>query len=115
MDDKKIEVREEEKGLYYYIKVEGYFSSINILAVRKRLEQALSLGHSKIALDLSGIQFIDSMGLGLMINFCKKIKDAGGIFYIVNPSPAVSNIINVSGSARVLEIRAGVIDFNSLF
>jgi anti-sigma B factor antagonist len=115
MDEKKIEIQEEDKGRYYYLKANGYLSSTNILEIRKRLENALSPGRSKIALDLSGIQFIDSMGLGLLINFCRKIKDAGGTFYIVNPSPAASSIIHVSGSAKVLEIREGVTDVNSLF
>ena len=115
MEDKKIEIREEEKDRYYFIKAKGYFSSTSILEIRKRLEDALSLGHLKMAMDLSEIQFIDSVGLGLLINFCRKMKDAGGIFCIVNPSPAVSNIIHVSGAAKVLDVRQGVTDVNSLF
>jgi anti-sigma B factor antagonist len=115
MDDKKIQIQEEEKGTYYYIKAKGHFSSINILEVRRPLEYALSIGHTKLALDLSEVTFMDSMGLGLMINFFKKMRDSGGRLVVINPSETVFNLINVSGTGKVLEIHQGITNPDTLF
>ena len=112
---KDIAIESDERGSYFYLKVNGHFGGSNIVEVRKAVEEALSIGHTKIALDLSGITFFDSMAVGLLTNLKKKLEEAKGLIGILNPSPAVDDILSVSGGDGFYSIYRNVTDVDFLF
>jgi len=115
MSDKIINVEKIEKGLYLLLKIGGAFSSMNVIKVRKCFEEALEIGHSRIALDLADVQLMDSMGVGLLVNMHKKLETEHGLLAIINPSDFVEKVLQASGLERVLEIHRYMENPDSLF
>jgi len=115
MESKEIEITEEEQGLFYLIRIKGAFTAKNVLQIRTRIEYAMNLGHNKLAMDLSGINFMDSTGIGLIVNLFKNIHKIKGQLVIFNPSEPVQKVFIVSSMAKCLDIRYNVETLDNLF
>jgi anti-anti-sigma factor len=70
-------------------------------ALRRELDTAREEGDT-VLLDLSGVTFIDSTGLHLLLetSHSSAVSDWG--FFVVRPSEAVRRLIEVSGTADLL-------------
>ncbi len=60
---------------------------------------------SKVVFDLSGILFMDSAGIGLILGRYKNISILGGKLEVVNVNNQVVKILNMSGLSRIIEIK----------
>ncbi|MBW3615398.1 MAG: STAS domain-containing protein, partial [Actinobacteria bacterium] len=69
------------------------------------LSQAASAGCAEVVLDLSGLEFIDSSGLSVLVSAHKQLRDAGAQLVIASPPPPARRIFDISGLDRVLTIR----------
>lgn len=77
------------------------------LATAQVAEEELSRAEASqelIVLDLSGVSFIDSTGLRLMIAADRRARERGGAFVIVHPAPQVRRLLDLSGIAHHLEL-----------
>lgn len=59
-------------------------------------------------MDLSGVTFCDSSGLGLVMGRMRKCASVGSELVIVNPSPAAEKILNIAGIDKLLKIEKEV-------
>ncbi len=76
-------------------------------AERIRLEidkRILDEGINNLVLNLGGVSFIDSSGLGMIIGRYKKIKSKAGHMFIVGAKPQVEKILVYSGINRLLPL-----------
>lgn len=69
------------------------------------LAAAIKRAGTTVALDLSGIEFVDSSGLRVLIDEHQRLADAGGALTIVAPSEAVSRLFEISGVVDYLTIQ----------
>lgn len=58
-------------------------------------------------LDLSGVEFIDSSGLGVLVALTSAAREAGGDVVIVAPSRPVTRLLQISGLEGHLTVDAG--------
>ncbi len=52
---------------------------------------------SDVSIDLAGVGFIDSSGLGVLIDAHRRAVDAGRRLVLARPSPAVVRLIEITG------------------
>ncbi len=74
-------------------------------ALRLRAEIDRMIGESPanaVVFDMSGVRFMDSTGIGLLLGRYKKHRDAGISFYIMNPCPLCEKLFALSGIYRVI-------------
>ena len=102
-------IKSEERGTYFFVQIKGGFIARHILTARKTIEQAIEIGHTRIVLDLSEVEFLDSMGIGLMVNLNKRLKENSGRFIVINPSDVAWDIIEVSGTENYVQIIRNVV------
>jgi len=114
-DSNIFKVENEERKNYYLIRIKGRLAAENILTMRKILEEALEAGRTRILVDISAVEYIDSMGIGLIVNFSKKIREAKGRLVLANPTRVVNDVIEVSGTGSLLDIRRDVADPDQAF
>lgn len=57
-----------------------------------------------IIFDFSGISFMDSAGIGVIIGRYKKVSPSGGKIAIVNAIPQVKRIMEISGIFKIAEV-----------
>ena len=78
--------------------------------LRDRLFSLLSGGSTHLVLDLAGMTFIDSRGLGAFIGAARDVRAAGGELDLVHPRPAVRRVIEISGMSQALLVdKAGAL------
>ena len=72
--------------------------------LRERIGELLSAGFSRLTLDLQGVTFMDSLGLGTLVVGHRICGDMGVRFTVRNPSSFVAHLLTVSGfGERLLE------------
>ncbi len=58
-----------------------------------------------VAVDLSGLEFIDSTGLAALLGAHKALDDNGGTLELRHPSKMVVGLVQITGLDDVFEIR----------
>jgi anti-anti-sigma factor len=57
---------------------------------------------NRVVVDLAGVEFVDSAGLGALLASHERAKDAGIEMKLANPSDPVRRILDITGTADVL-------------
>lgn len=70
--------------------------------LRKQLVDIVDRGGTRIVVDLSATEFIDSSGLGALIAALKIARNAGGDLRIAAPTQQVCTVLELSNLDRVL-------------
>ena len=76
--------------------------SIDIISRQLLLDagtEALDAG-SSLTLDMSGVEFMDSTGIGALVQLAKHSEKLGREFVITDRSPVVDRVLQVSGLDR---------------
>ncbi|MRJ75269.1 anti-sigma factor antagonist [Aeromicrobium sp. SMF47] len=63
----------------------------------------MDVAHRTLVLDLGGVTFVDSSGLGSLLGVKKQQERAGGRLLLSNVSPPVARIIEITRMDRVFE------------
>jgi len=74
----------------------------------ERLAAQLRQGRSRLVLDLSGLGFMDSSGLNVLIRAFQRARDEGGDLYLAAPTPAVRRILEITGLTTTTPPHTGV-------
>ena len=84
--------------------------------VRERISQLAAAGHHKIVVDLSGVEYIDSTGLGILVICFTSLKKVGGALKLVNPNKRNVELLLLTKLHTVFEVFTEVQDaVNSFF
>jgi anti-sigma B factor antagonist len=62
------------------------------------------LGPRPVLLDLSGVEFMDSSGLGVLIGAHKEAAALGGVLILVGPVPRVRKIFKITKLNKIFTI-----------
>ncbi|MBL8028054.1 MAG: STAS domain-containing protein [Fibrobacteres bacterium] len=85
------------------IKLNGSMSAKNIIEIRKIFEETLKK-NSSIVVDLSGVTLLDSMGVGILVNFYRIVSAKRGQFAAVCPPSDPRDILEVADLHRLFQI-----------
>jgi anti-sigma B factor antagonist len=78
-DDSKLKIEERAEGEVTVLVLSGQMLlDDGDLAFRRRVHDLLERGRAKIVLDLGGVTYIDSSGVGMLVAKLKTIREAGG-------------------------------------
>jgi anti-sigma B factor antagonist len=97
------------------MKLEAQGETINISGIkelgaansqnfRDQVKGAMSDLHRNIQIDLSETMFVDSCGLGALISLHKTTCGRNGIVRLMNPTPPVQQILELTRMHRIFEI-----------
>lgn len=79
--------------------------SSNAWDVKPALMQALYDSGPHLTVDLSGVSFIDSTGLGMLVTVLREARDMGGSVVLVNVRPEVERVLSVTGLDHLFGLR----------
>lgn len=57
-----------------------------------------------LVLELSGLNFMDSSGIALMIRVNRRVRDMGGRMWIENPAKQPKRVIDTAGIDRLIPV-----------
>lgn len=56
----------------------------------------------KLVVDMRGLEFMDSTGIGVLIGRYKKLKSKNILMYVVNPNSHIEKIFKMSGLYEII-------------
>jgi anti-sigma B factor antagonist len=81
---------------------EGRLNMVSAPLLRESVTEAIAAGRPRIVVDLSGIDFMDSSGLGALVGCLKTARQAGGDLRISAPTDQVVMVLQLSNLDRIL-------------
>ncbi len=69
---------------------------------REILQETQYSGEGRVVLDLSGLQFLDSFGLGVLVGGVKRARSHGGRLVLAGVNDRVAQVFELTGLDRAL-------------
>ena len=76
-------------------------------AAREELEHVLKQGGEALHVDMSGVAFVDSTGLGVLVWAWEQAREKRMAYLVVNPSATATRVLEQSGLARIFSVETG--------
>ncbi|MBT2475000.1 STAS domain-containing protein [Microbacterium sp. ISL-103] len=84
------------------IALSGRLTATGAPLLRKAVNDLVAAGDSKIVIDMTQLQFVDSSGLGALVGGLKSARVAGGDLRIAAVPEAVRTVLHLTNLDRVL-------------
>lgn len=85
--------------------IKGEIDHHNAKSARRKIDREIeTLRPREVILDLSGVNFMDSSGLGLILGRYNKATELGIAFSVSHPTPATMKILTLAGGERMINI-----------
>ncbi len=102
-EDNRMDISVERVGTVIVVSVNGTVDLASAPSLRTELEQRLTHASPKLVIDLSGVDYIDSYGLGVLVEAMKRARHAEGEVRLCAPRAEVRTVLDVTGlSGRIL-------------
>jgi len=75
------------------------------LELRNTMRELLDANSDKILIDLHGVGYVDSAGLGELVRSYTSARNAGGQVRVVNPSKRVHDLLQMTRLAAVFDVQ----------
>jgi len=72
--------------------------------LREALLEAIGEGGRRVVVDLEGVDFIDSAGLGVLVGGLKRARSNDGDLALVATGRSVLKVLEITGLTRVFEL-----------
>lgn len=104
--DKKPGYDSEYMGCYLKIKLRGEIDHHSASSIRASIDSEIySKKPRGLIMDMSGVNFMDSSGLGLIMGRYSLMNQLGGEVIVSDPNPAIERILSLAGMERVIKIQ----------
>jgi anti-sigma B factor antagonist len=68
-----------------------------------RLDEVIRTGVREVHLDMSGVSYLSSNGIALLVRYHRQMRQIGGCLRIVAECEAISNVLRLTGVAKLLQ------------
>lgn len=89
---------------YTVLAVSGEIDISTAPRLREKILELVGLGVSQLVLDMSGVGFLDSTGLGVLVGALKRLRSVNGDLGIVCSDPDVMRVFTITGLDNVFRI-----------
>lgn len=80
----------------------GRLNMVSAPAFREQVAKVVDGGRNRLVVELSGVDFMDSSGLGALVGCLKTARQAGGDLRIAAPSEQVAMVLKLSNIDKIL-------------
>jgi anti-anti-sigma factor len=88
------------------ISVSGELDLFSAPELERQLRASMDGGRSNVLVDLGKTEFLDSAGLGALVNLLRKLERAGGWMAVRCPKPQMRRVFELTGLMDKLAVRA---------
>ncbi len=72
--------------------------------LRDALRSLLSEGESRVVVNLTRVNYIDSAGLGTLVGGLRRVLEADGGLALSGPNPQIEKILSLTGLDQILQL-----------
>ena len=76
--------------------------------LRDKITELVSDGHYALVVDMEGVDFLDSTGLGVLVGGLKRVRAHDGSLRLVCTQERILKIFRITGLTKVFPIHASV-------
>jgi anti-sigma B factor antagonist len=98
-------VTSAEQGPHTVVTVVGDLDVHTAPVLQQHLAPLTAVYGTSLIIDLSGVGFVDSTGLGVMVGALKSLRESGGRLSAVVTVPRVLKVFSLTGLDAVIPIR----------
>src|SRR5215216_321110 len=100
-----MQIEERQAGEVTVIKVNGdiTLNKGGDVLLKDKVQSLLQQGNKKLLLDLGGVSYVDSSGLGQLVQVYTTTTNNGGILKLLNVSKRLSDLLVVTKLVTVFE------------
>jgi anti-sigma B factor antagonist len=85
------------------VELKGHLTSFELGAMREAIQGLLQQGRTNILLNLSGLQYLDSSGVGELVRNYMTVVKRGGVMKVVGLGPKVEEILKITQLHQVFQ------------
>jgi anti-sigma B factor antagonist len=100
-----VDVRED--GGRTIVSVTGEVDMATAPRLRAYVEGVVALQRGDVVLDVSGVSFMDSTGIGVVMHAARQLAGGGHALVLRAPRQPLRRLLDITGIARVLEVEDG--------
>jgi len=104
----KIDVTKENSIVV--VAVEGEIDVETAPELRECFDRLLAEGEHSYAIDMAGVEFIDSSGLGVLVAAHRRLTAAGGRIALASATPALRKVFQLTRTNRLFKLYDAVSD-----
>lgn len=99
-----MKIQDHKKGAIAVFEVEGRLDSVTSSELEKELLSHLQGGEKNLLIDFTGLDYISSAGLRVLLMATKKAKTAGGRVVLANLVSNVKEVFDIAGFTSIFPI-----------
>ncbi|MFI8322745.1 STAS domain-containing protein [Streptomyces sp. NPDC085529] len=104
-----IEADEDDRGGWTVLALRGELDLVTSPRIRRRVHDAVAAGRHDLVVDLSGVRFCDSSGIGVLVAARRLLRSCGGRLRLVLPEAEesqghVTRVFSALGVTRLFEV-----------
>jgi anti-sigma B factor antagonist len=100
----QLEVVALQRGKTIVVEVTGEVDLISAAAMEDRLAQALSEAPETVVADLTGVEFLDSTGIHILLRAAARANDHAIKMVVVRPAGAAATILDICRLSELLPV-----------
>jgi len=86
------------------LRLQGSIQLTTARVLREAIDQAASEGAKRILLDMQGVAFVDSTGLGLIVGKTKSFRQIGGELRLFNLATSMQSLLRLGRFDSLLHV-----------
>ncbi len=101
--DLKIDIRPKADDITLVV-LKGEIGTETVNQFKERIDQLVNEGKMRLVMDFAEVNYLNSMGLGVVAATLKKVKKGKGDLKLIKLSPAVQELFELTRLTKVFEI-----------
>lgn len=106
----QIVVHAHTEGDWTVLTVAGELDVVGAPELRQSVMEAVKQGQRRLVLDLSGVDFIDSFGIGVLVGALKRVRLLDGDLMLIVSEARVRRVLEVCDLDRVFTLHGSLAD-----
>jgi anti-sigma B factor antagonist len=98
---------------YTIVELGGELDVTTVPRLREQLADLIADGHHHLVVDLQGVDFLDSTGLGVLVGCVRRVAPHDGSLQLVCTQERILKIFRITGLINVFSIHSSVEDATS--
>jgi anti-sigma B factor antagonist len=100
----ELTVDSRQEGSRTVVVVNGEIDVYTAPSLRERLNELVAAGHHDLIVDMQGVDFLDSTGLGVLVGGLKRARALDGALQLVCGQEKILKVFRITGLTRVFPI-----------
>lgn len=101
---------DDSRQPFTVLAVKGEVDVYTAPRLREKLVELVSQGNRQVVVDLEGVDFLDSTGLGVLVGGLKRLRSQDGDLTLVCTQQRILKVFEITGLTKVFSIFSAVDD-----